>query len=139
MESQPNTPPVTVEWGNPEKQYLVITFHSPWTWADFRAAYVEGCDLIRSVDTPVDLITDVRAHSSPPDSRALQHIQWVWLTRPANLRRVIVVGQDRNRLMRLLIEAYHSIVSKGKNMVQFVDTMEEALAAVEDRQAQRSS
>ena len=50
---------ITVEWDNPEKTVLLMTFHPGWTWQDIYDASDEAYGFVDSVDHTVHILVDL--------------------------------------------------------------------------------
>ncbi|MBL8156018.1 MAG: hypothetical protein JNM70_17700 [Anaerolineae bacterium] len=51
---------IGLNWGNPEKTYLVYTFDGPWSVKELYAAFDEAAAMLESVTYSVDLLVDLR-------------------------------------------------------------------------------
>ena len=53
-----------VEWDNPEKTIIRITYPEKWTWSDFYEANTAAVALMKTVEHPVHFLADFRQSRS---------------------------------------------------------------------------
>jgi hypothetical protein len=115
--------PVQVDWDDPERATIRVSFIEPWDWEEFYAAVERVRRMESAVDRQPDRIVDFTASPSLPEG-ALRHFRQV---RREELRReffTVVVGASI--YVRAVGDAVARIVSGGGRNVHFTNTLEEA-------------
>src|SRR5690349_20434379 len=125
---------IDVEWINDAHTAMLLTFDAEWTWNDFERATDRSFMQIAGVEHSVDIITVNKTSSKPPDTQLFSHFQRFWVTRPDNLRRVLVVGA--NAFMVKMSETFSTVFVGKRKVVEFVETLEDALALVSEADAE---
>jgi hypothetical protein len=82
---------VNVDWKNEQQNCIIITFHRPWNWDEFKTANLRVDTLFHSVKHQVDLILDITDGGFPP-AGAIQEFKKVSENRHQNLGKIVVVG-----------------------------------------------
>lgn len=126
---------IDVQWGNDEKNVILITNLGPWTWEDYDRSLYEAAKLVRTVDHPVDFISDWRKHPQPPTSNALGHIKKVTENTPPNAGKIICVGYPF--FLKVVMEISHRVFPWQGGLPDLVSTLDEAWTLVHKYQDDR--
>ena len=118
--------PVTVEWGNPEKNILHVKFLRPWNWDEYYAIYTEGYALTESVEHKVNIIMDFSKSDGRLPASALTHFHKA-ATNAHPRRGVVVITSPRMMLVKMMVSMIQKI-GLIKTPLLFADTVEETYA-----------
>lgn len=128
---------ISLEWGNPDKTILIMTYTSPWTWQEFEQTYRDLTEKMDSLNHKMDLIIDISHGGLPPQGAMLRFKKVTEIHHPC-AGEVIFVGP------RLLTQMVNSILSVLKSafwgnmetaQFHFVSQLESALAVCRNNQA----
>lgn len=120
--------PITTVWLDEEKAILCHTFQNTWTWDDLFDSWNTTLEMTHDVGHPVISIVDMRYSTDVPN--------YAFDT----LRRVIGHPRDKHRTFTIIVQAgqkvqrfwmmFGQFYPRASQIatLQFVDTMEEALA-----------
>ncbi len=128
---------ITVEWDNPEKTIVRVTFAGRWTWAEFYEFVTKQVQpLIRTVDHTVDVISDFRDSGPLPLGPAITYANNVMKSYPPNAGIMVIVSNSL--LIKTLVNVFSSAFKSGIGAKTFaVTSLEEAYHLI--RQHTRSS
>lgn len=125
---------VTVEWASPRKHRLILTFHAPWTWNEYEQISPAIEHAFHSTDNTVDFIIDLRDAGEMPDD-VLNRLRDAYADATVNLGGYIFIGADANfKTLLEVADNYYSTLGGRLNYI-FVDTLEDAVEALNWRDA----
>lgn len=119
---------MTVKWGNAQKDVLVVTFSTNWTWNDMLEADDETNRMMETVPGQmILLLADLRQARSVPKGMSVRAIsQTIHMTHPQSKALVIIVNSPIFK--NLLMTVAKTVGSKSR--IHFVNTVEEAEAKI---------
>ncbi len=124
--------PITIDWGNPEKTYILEQFEQSWTWEEYLALDPVENEMMDSVDHKVHIIADARG-ARLPDHGALTYfpkiVEGAVTGSHPNAGLYIIVGASR--IIQTFAEIYQRVYTGHGQKVRLVKTMEDALALIE--------
>ena len=86
--------PVTIEWGNDEKNVIVAAIDWPWTWNELSAIWKTGVAMINSVPYDVHMIAIAKT-SRFPVGNILSNLTGMTKDVPENIGLAIMVTENR--------------------------------------------
>lgn len=119
---------IQIYWATPNKTLLIYEVQGPWTWGELQQALQQAHRLLDEVDSPTPIIADFRQSSFMPD-RALWRGTRISKERHANTGLTIYIGASR--FMTVLFDTFKRVNPELVRLAQFVDTLEEAYALLE--------
>lgn len=119
--------PITVQWDNPEKTIIRVTFDGRWTHREFTTAVQQRRQLMESVTHHVDVIVDMSGGQFIP-TRMITTLVNLNRHIPANRRLLIYVRASR--LFRVIVSTVVRIVPRAGQNVLFVDSISDAKAII---------
>ncbi|MBI1257227.1 MAG: hypothetical protein GC204_07125 [Chloroflexi bacterium] len=81
-----------VEWDNPEKTIIRITYTERWTWSDFYEANAAAIAMMNSVPHTVHFLADFRQSRSLPLGGAITHARSALSNMPDNWGLLVIVS-----------------------------------------------
>ena len=118
--------PVTIEWGNEEKNILHVRFIRPWNWDEYYGIYKEGYAMTEGVDHKVNIIMDFSKNDGRLPASALTHFRKA--ASEAHPRRgVVVITSPRMLLVKTMLGIVQKI-GLIKTPIVCADTVEDAYA-----------
>ena len=81
-----------VDWDNPEKTIIRITYTEKWTWNDFYAANMEAVAMMKTVPQTVHFLADFRQSRSLPLGGAITHARAALTGLPDNWGILVIVS-----------------------------------------------
>jgi len=81
-----------VEWDNPEKTIIRITYTEKWTWSDFYEANTVAVEMMKNVDHTVHFLADFRQSRSLPIGGAITHARSALAALPENWGILVIVS-----------------------------------------------
>lgn len=125
---------MNVDWDNPEKTVVRLTFIGDWTWDEVReAARVRG-ELLSQVDYTVDIINDLRQSNGLPIG-SLDEGRRIDSNRPANAGMSVVIGL--HPLLRAMAGVFMRLRNYDRNRFRVVADDDEAYAVIDEVQRAR--
>lgn len=114
-------------WDSPGQERLLLKFSPPVSWNEFDASIKQAHAVCASNGQSVELI--VLAQTPMPEGIALTHLTAAFRSQPANVRRLIIVPEQRSGMTALLIELASVIrrLFPQQGPIFFVNSLEEAL------------
>ncbi len=123
-----------VVWLDDRRTILHQRYLNGFSLTDFYLAAEASAAMLATVDHPVDIIISMEAKSLPKLNGAFSLAQYVNRIVPPNQRLVVAVGV--NSLLRSMVEASRKIAPKATEKTYFVDTLDDALALIQNYNAQ---
>ncbi|MEO8609250.1 MAG: hypothetical protein ABI690_15270 [Chloroflexota bacterium] len=128
--------PVTVEWDDEQKNAVVITYLSPWTWKEFDPAVNRMLELFDSVQHKVDVIFDIRKGGFPPPEAMKRFKGVAEISHPNGGQLVFVapgmLAQFVKGLVQILDRAFWGFGTFENPKFVFTKSLEEARAFLDD-------
>ncbi|HLU09135.1 MAG TPA: hypothetical protein VK003_05675 [Oceanobacillus sp.] len=123
--------PVSVEWGNEEKTFVIFTFEGNWTWEEYYQGRKRGIELGNEVPHVVNLIVDYSKSSMFP-SNMLSHFGSSIDHNPKDFDICVIVTQSA------FVNALVNALSKYKKKFRFrvVRTLEAGIQFFKEYDAQ---
>jgi hypothetical protein len=119
--------PVTIDWGNDEKNVLVATVEWPWTWDELSAAWKTGVDKINSV--PYDVHTIAVAKTTRfPVGNILSNLNGITKYVPDNIGLAIMVTE--NKFQEAINNIFFKLSPGLRQKGRVVSSLEKAFALV---------
>jgi hypothetical protein len=110
---------VRVNWHNPEKTALKLTFTAPWTWDEFEQVSRQIEAAFASVRHTVDLVVDITAAGDLPED-GLFRLRNVYSDPTPNLGEYRFVGASREfQLQFEAVDRYYTALG-GKLDYRFI-------------------
>lgn len=124
-----------VEWYNPEKTAILRVLEKGWTWEEFDESYLSAFEMVHSVKHRVDLISDYREASKPPDGGGgmIERFGRIWAQHPKNLGLMIIVAADS--FQQSMGEVFTRTFGGDQEIARYVKTSEEVEAILAERGA----
>ena len=127
-----------VEWDNPEKTIIRVTYPEKWTWNDFFESMVEETALMRTVQHTVHLLVDLRQSKSIPVGGALTHSRNALNDLPDNWGILAVVST--NVLIQRLATVFRTAFTNRIGAKTFVvASMDEAYRLIAQKESGTAS
>lgn len=124
--------PVTIDWGNDEKNVLVATVEWPWTWDELSAAWKTGVDKINSV--PYDVHTIAVAKTTRfPVGNILSNLNGITKYVPENIGLAIMVTE--NKFQEAINNIFFKLSPGLRQKGRVVSSLEKAFALVAEVEA----
>lgn len=124
--------PVTIDWGNDEKNVLVATVEWPWTWDELSAAWKTGVDKINSV--PYDVHTIAVAKTTRfPVGNILSNLNGITKYVPENIGLAIMVTD--NKFQEAINNIFFKLSPGLRQKGRVVSSLEKAFALVAEVEA----
>ena len=124
---------IRYEWRN---DIVVFTMEVPWTLQEYDRMAQEMMNEIAQIDRPVANIVDVSKMGAIPPGNPLWHLQKVARSMPSNLYLSILVGAPYG--LTIFMDILFRLQPESKQKARFVNTIDEAIALIEKRKAERS-
>lgn len=119
--------PVSMDWDNPERTIIRVTFDGQWETDDLYRMINKGVSMIDSVDHIVDSIFDFTRSTSSPTS-ALATLGRMESTHSEKERLVIIV--NASSYIKALCNIARKLAPKTFANILFVDNINEAYTAI---------
>ncbi len=119
---------IRVDWADENKNILLFTFVSEWTWQEFNAAGSLSMEMMGTVNHPVIQILDMRQAQALPKNVLSNGRKAIDRKPHPNLEKVIVVGI--NGYFNAIYRAFEKMLPASwidKWNLAFVDTLVEAV------------
>ncbi|MFN8373241.1 MAG: hypothetical protein U0694_10260 [Anaerolineae bacterium] len=127
---------IDCRWYDKDKKAIIATYKRGWKWADYLQAKAMADAMLNSVSWRVQFLADLRGASVLPSDSALSYFTSVFSTAPSNLGIIVTVGASR--VVRVLFQAVqHLTRNPAARNLQYVETMEEAHAMMEEYSGQK--
>jgi hypothetical protein len=120
-------------WGDDQKRYFLLTYHKGWTWDDFDRAIDFVAAEGKTVEYSFAVVMDQREAPYPPNPAALGHFLRARDILPPTMGRMIIVGGAG--FLRAVANTFDRVVG-GTTMPINVETLEEGLAVIDQRESQ---
>ncbi|MEO8396381.1 MAG: hypothetical protein ABI700_25535 [Chloroflexota bacterium] len=118
-----------VEWDNPEKTIILITYTEKWTWSDFYEANTVAVAMMKTVDHPVHFLADFRQSRSLPIGGAITHARAALNDLPANWGLLVIVSTSI--LIQRLVSIFRTaFTGKMSTKTYSVTSLEEAYRVI---------
>lgn len=130
--------PVAYSWHDPDKRVLLYSFSGKWAWDEVHQTFRASWEEVRQQDHMVDSISDLGdARNIPPS--ALTHVRSLSQNRPKNTGVMVLVGASTfvTVSMQTFSQIFQTTLKRDVQVV-FAKSMDEALAFIADKQAERS-
>lgn len=124
---------IDVQWHNPEKTILRVTFTDPWTWQDFYAMDELTEALADAVPHKVCYIVDLRHTRMVPPGISLGRVRAVLQPRHPTTDLIVAVGMVP--FIRVMLNTIIHASGRLKTSLMMVDTMDKAEQIIAERQA----
>lgn len=122
-----------LRWHNDQHTAIYRAMKPGWTWQDFDQSYLEAFGMIRTAKHPVDLVSDYREASQPPEGGGmLERFGAVWAQHPPNFGIFIIIGADE--VQKTMGEIFTRTFGGNVEIARYVRTMEEAESILAERQ-----
>lgn len=118
-----------VAWDNDPQTRILIQFDAPLTWEIVHTAYEEGYALMRSMDYPVDWITDISATDIPRD-HIFSHLRYLHGRVPRNARFNAVILPGMSSFTRTILETFVNAIAWTRGF-GVAATLDEGRAMIE--------
>ncbi len=128
--------PITVEWHNNARSILLYTFSPDWTVADLEAAVNECKHHLSSIAQPVAVLLDYQQADAVPES-LLGFGRRLFPVIDKRISTIVMVGASP--LFRSTYLAILRSIGKITHTIDFVETVEQALALIDSRRQDDSS
>lgn len=120
--------PVIMDWDNPQRTVIRVTFDGKWDISDIHRMINKGVSMVESVDHKVDAIFDF-THSTFSPKHLLSTVDRMENTHSANERMVIIV--NANVYVRSIIKVGRVLAPKTFAQLHFVDSIEAAYRLID--------
>jgi hypothetical protein len=128
--------PITIDWDNPEKTAVLITYHAPWTWKEFDVAVKQMVALFDTVQHKVDVIFDIRKGGFPPPDAMKRFKAAAEIDHPNGGQLVYVapgmLAQFVKSIVQVLSRAFWGLGTFEDPKFVFTKSMEEAHAYLDE-------
>lgn len=85
---------IQTAWDNPERSIIIKTFTAPWTWHDFRSAWMTSRQMMLDVEHPVGVIFDMRQAGQTPSNPLANVRKAAASGLPPNWQLTVIVSGD---------------------------------------------
>lgn len=120
--------PVEVEWDNPEKTILRVSYLNRWTWDEAFSTRLQSRALLASVDNVVDIMIYMPSDWYPPPNFG-ENLNKITTSESFNIGLVVIVSQG---LMPELYEAFLRSYGPRSFPHTFAQTLDEARQIIDD-------
>jgi hypothetical protein len=118
-----------VEWDNPEKTIIRITYAEKWTWSDFYEANMVAVAMMKTVDHTVHFLADFRQSRSLPIGGAITHARAALTALPDNWGILVIVSTSI--LIQRLVSIFRTaFTGKMSTKTYSVTSIEEAYRVI---------
>ncbi len=120
---------VSINWNNPEKTALILTFTAPWTWDEYEILSADIQTAFDSVLYDIDLIVDLSKAGDIPHS-TLSELRDAYADGMSNLGQYIFVGATPQFIQQLGIADHYLTILGGFLSYECVETLDDAQRVV---------
>ena len=117
---------ISIQWDNPEKTALILTFVAPWRWDQYETISDTIQHAFDSASTNIDLIIDLRHAGTHIPDHVLSQLRDAYADGTPNLDQYIFVGASTQFIQQLLIADRYLTALGGALDYECVDTMKAA-------------
>ncbi len=122
--------PVSMDWDNPEKTIIRVTFEGVWDVSDIQRMITKGVSMLESVDHKVDSIFDfTHSHFSPRN--LISTLDRMESTHHRNERLVVIV--NANVYIRSMAKVGQALAPKTFAHMHFANGLNQAYAIVQQQ------
>lgn len=125
---------ISVAWHNSEKNVLVMTMATPWSWEEYHQKTAEMYDLLDSVGHKVDVLLDFTESIHLPPN-AFSHLCNLDRKTHSNRGAVILVGFSK--YLQVIADVLVKLYPAAAKSARMVRTLDEAYRAAAEIQGQR--
>ena len=121
-----------VEWDNPEKTIIRITYTEKWTWSDFYEANTVAVEMMKNEDHTVHFLADFRQSRSLPIGGAITHARSALAALPDNWGILVIVSTSV--LIQRLVSIFRTAFTGRMSIKTYsVTSIEEAYRVIEQQ------
>jgi hypothetical protein len=128
--------PIDVTWYDIDKTIIVLHFPDQWTWLECGRAIDTSIQMELSVTHRVDVIADFDRGFSLP-AGAIRHIHHAMAISPPNVGTVVIT--NTSEYARIFLAILSKPYRKLADMIQLVNTFEDAVAFIEEERQAHSA
>jgi len=121
---------IKVSWDNDDKTVIRYDFEGTWTWEDFKIAATEAFAMTRSVEHPVDTISNFLPGVLLPPNAIFQ-FRRIMEDAPPNRGVNVIVGSSA--FIRTMVMMFSGINRNLSKRLIVVDRLDQARAAIAAR------
>jgi len=123
---------IPVEWDNPKKTIIRITYPEKWTWSDFYEANTAAVALMKTVEHPVHFLADFRQSRSLPIGGAITHARSALAALPDNWGILVIVSTSV--LIQRLVSIFRTaFTGRMSTKTYSVTSIEEAYRVIAEQ------
>jgi hypothetical protein len=124
--------PVTIEWGNDEKNIIIATIEWPWTWDELSTTWRTGVGMMERLPYDVHMIA-VAKTSRFPVGNILSNLTGLTKHVPENIGLAILV--TNNRFQEMINNIFFKLSPGLREKGRVVSSLEKAFALVAEAEA----
>ena len=129
--------PIHISWKDEEKTILFIQFLDEWTWDDYKLALEDARLMVENIDHHFVQLIDMRQSKVVSTTSASPHIlQGRRKTFSEHVGITVILGAETK--IKVILDAFEKNLGKAYPKRYLVETMDEAMAVLEEHFAERS-